>query len=488
MYFRHKLFSPFSIVLLILLFDHMPAIAQKTSRPNIILYLTDDIGWGDVGCYGNKVVSTPNIDQLAKNGLKFENAYVTTSSCSPSRCSLITGRYPHNTGAPELHDLLPEGQVLFPKILKESGYYTALSGKHHMGPAADAGFDLVSKGKGAGGQQDWVSILRNAPGDKPFFFWFAAKDAHRDWEITDEAKTYTADQMQVPPMLYNGPLTREDYTGYYHEISRADHYLGLLVKELEKKGILDNTYIIFMSDNGSPFPRNKTRLYDSGVKTPFIVSGPEVKKGISKSLLSSIDLAPTLLELAGLKADPAMQGVSFLPLLQKPSVAVRDFVFAEHNWHVYQAHERMVRYKDWVYIRNSYPERRNLSVESANAFPAGKELWAAEAKGLTNAKQKDVFLMPRPAEELFYLPADPDQFKNVVNEKANAKMLAFLRKTLDAWIADTGDSVPANPSPDKVDENNQPVERKWKTGEKAGASRNAQQISKPGPVHYTGGL
>src|SRR5690606_25489706 len=117
-----------------------PVKAQE--KPNFILFLMDDVGWGDIGCYGNKVVKTPNIDKLAQTALKFDNVYLTASSCSPSRCSIITGRYPHNSGAPELHDPLPPGQVMFPQLLKEAGYYTALSGKNHMGPQVKNAFEL----------------------------------------------------------------------------------------------------------------------------------------------------------------------------------------------------------------------------------------------------------------------------------------------------------------------------------------------------------
>src|SRR5690606_33183354 len=108
-------------------------ICAQVSKPNFVFFITDDIGWADLGCYGNPDVRTPNIDRLANKGLKFENVYLTTSSCSPSRCSIITGRYPHNTGAPELHDTLPAGQVMFPQLMRNVGYYTVLSGKNHMG-------------------------------------------------------------------------------------------------------------------------------------------------------------------------------------------------------------------------------------------------------------------------------------------------------------------------------------------------------------------
>ncbi|MCA9017069.1 MAG: sulfatase-like hydrolase/transferase, partial [Planctomycetaceae bacterium] len=117
---------------------------QPAARPNMILIFADDVSWDDLGCYGHPTIHTPHLDRLAKEGLRFNNAYLTTSSCSPSRCSVITGRYPHNTGAPELHTPLPEGQVLFPQLLRDAGYYTVISGKQHMGNYALTAFDHVS--------------------------------------------------------------------------------------------------------------------------------------------------------------------------------------------------------------------------------------------------------------------------------------------------------------------------------------------------------
>src|SRR5690606_5368081 len=123
-------------------------------------------------------------------------------------------------------------------------------------------------------------------------------------------------------------------------------------------------------------------------------------------------------------------------VLLKDSVAEspRDFVFAEHNWHVFQAHERMVRYKDWVYIRNAFPDRRALVGESSRQFPAGKELWDAYSKGDTRRQQEDVFMKPRPTEELFHLVSDPDQFDNLAQNAEHAAILQFLRKVMDQWI------------------------------------------------------
>ena len=166
-----------------------------------------------------------NLDRLAAEGEVFDRAYLTTSSCSPTRCSIITGRYPHNTGAPELHMPLPAGQFMFPQALREAGYFTALAGKNHMGPAVDAAFDVITPGTGPGKERDWVQRLRERPQDKPFFMWFASFDAHRDWQTTEDT-LYDPAKVVVPPFLVDGPLTRKDLADYYHEISRLDRFIG----------------------------------------------------------------------------------------------------------------------------------------------------------------------------------------------------------------------------------------------------------------------
>lgn len=471
-------------ILLITMFSVQALLAQDhiEKQPNIVFIIADDIGWGDIGFYGNKDVKTPNIDALGRAGMAFKNMYVATSSCSPSRSSIITGRYPHNTGAPELHDPLPKEQFMFPEKLKGAGYYTALSGKNHMGVAVKKAFDLVSPGKGPGGEEDWIDILKNRPAKKPFFLWFAAHDAHRDWQINDKGVMYDAEKISVPPMLYNGKETRKDLAAYYHEVSRLDHYVGEVMEELKLQGVLENTYIIFISDNGSPFPRNKVRLYDSGVKSPFIIKGPAVKVTQNLALISAIDIAPTILEIVGLKKDAQIQGTSFCGILNGKQQTTRDFIFAEHNWHVFQGYERMVRFGNWVYIRNGYPERRAMAGESSKMFPAGKELWEKHEQGLTHKNQEDIFLKPRPVEELYNLTDDPFEFSNVAHLLSNKKMLTYLRSVLDIWIAETGDSKPKKPTPDRDDINGKKLPGEWSKGERPGAANNATEINRPGPI------
>jgi arylsulfatase len=463
-------------------------------QPNIVFLISDDISQDDFGCYGHPTLKTPNTDALAANGMRFDNAYLTTSSCSPTRCSIITGRYPHNTGAPELHVTLPDSQVRFPELLRKGGYYTVLAGKNHMFSNTDRAFDKITNGGGGpAGSHDWVQLIQDRPKDKPFFFWFASYDAHREWTITDDAPVYRNDQIVVPPYLVDGPMTRGDLAEYYHEVSRFDHFVGLVTAELKKQGVLDNTMIVVASDNGRPFPRCKTRLYDSGIKTPWVVYFPKVIKesSVSQSLISVIDLSATCLELAGVEKPDCIQGQSFMPILKDPKATVRQMVFAEHNWHVYKNHERMVRFGDFLYIKNNYPNQPNLCVE-AYRCPAGSELWNAQAKGETTPKQQQIFANPCPEEELYQVSKDPDQFDNLAGDPAYAAALEQARSLLKAWTKQTGDSIPANPTPNRQAppriENGKRVSPGKVTGatnphaEMPGAAKNAMKINHPGPI------
>ncbi|TWT84704.1 Choline-sulfatase [Planctomycetes bacterium CA13] len=463
------------------------AVAEEKPRPNFIFFITDDISSEDVGTYGGPV-PTPNLDQLAATGMTFENAYVTASSCSPSRCSILTSRYPHNTGAPELHTPLPRDQWKFPGRLRREGYYTVLSGKNHMtydGKSDDESrlvdaFDQIYPGGKPSGSKDWIDILNNRPNDQPFFCLFASHDAHRDWQFTENAPPFLLKDVVVPPYLCDGPMTRRDFLGYYHEVARTDFYLGLLLEELKKQGIDQHTYVIFTSDNGKPFPRAKTRLYDSGAKVPLVISGPGIAAGKrSKSLVSLIDIGPTVLELANVSIPKQFQGVSLVPTLSDPELTVRDYVFAEHNWHTYPANERMVRFADWVYIRNHNHQDQNLCAESADKFPAGKELWDAEANGLLEPQQRDIFLQPRPFEEFYNVQSDPNQFNNLVDSPECAAILEELRDVMDAWCEQTGDTIPSRPT--TAIGHITPEKR----GELPGVSADASHLLNAGPIRRT---
>jgi len=466
-------------------------VLAQSEKTNFIIIIGDDISWNDLGCYGHPAVRSPNIDLLASEGIKFTNTYLTASSCSPSRCSIMTGRYPHNTGAAELHTALPEGMPTLAGELKKAGYYTVSSGKWHMGPNVRSDFDLVDdKEVGDGGHKNWIRRLQERPKDKPFFMWFAALDAHRAWHADDFGTPHDPHNSVVPPYLVDAPGTRQDLASYYNEIQRLDHYTGLVRAELQKQGVLDNTLIIFMADNGMPFPRAKTRVYDSGMKTPFVIRWPKGVKSMgveSNSMISVIDIAPTFMELAGIDVGPTFQGVSFAKTIKNPEAEHRQYIFAEHNWHDYEAHERMVRTKNYMYVVNNRPNLPNQGPADSNGSPSYADLKALRDQGKLSAAQADVFLTPRPYEELFDCMLDPDQMSNIASNERYADVLDDLRGVMNQWINETGDDLPEKLTKDGFDtETGQLLPgiesfNKVPRGEMPGTKTKATKINNKGP-------
>jgi len=435
-----------------------PVLLQAKEKPNIVFIIADDVSQDDIGCYGNKAVKTPNIDRLASEGICFTNAYLTASSSSPSRCSIISGRYPHSNGAAELHTPLPESMIPFPLLLKKNNYYTAHAGKWHFGPSVHRAFDRYTDengyNNGDGGEDNWVRFLRERPKDKPFFFWLASHDAHRQWGADTFRITHDPGLVIVPPYFADTPETRKDIASYYNEIARFDYHVGKVREELQRQGVLNNTVIIVMADNGRPFPRCKTRVYDSGMKTPFIVYWPDGirQKGVnSASLVSSVDIAPTILELAGLSIPVEFQGTSFAEILRNPSAEVRTAVFSEHNWHDFEAHERMIRTKDFLYVLNSRPWLSNCGPADSKGSPTQHALNQLRDEGKLTPAQADVFVIPRPAEELYDMENDPHQLINLASVPGYQEELQNLRRLLESWRKNTGDTTPDDLTPDWYD-------------------------------------
>ncbi len=484
------------------------AASSCPAQPNALFFIADDISFDDLGCYGNPSARTPNIDRLAAGGMRFDEAYLTASSCSPSRSSIITGRYPHNNGrASELHQPIAAHLPWFPRLLREAGYHTALVGKNHMTsdqPAAGEkpqppAFDLILPGTAPGnkgGHATWVQTVQTRPKDKPFFFWFAALDAHRawdadaDWDEKAYGPMHRPEDVRVPPYLIDDAATRQDLASYHNEITRFDHFVGLVVAELKAQDALDDTLIFIAADNGRAFPRAKTRLHDSGMKTYLIAHWP---KGITKpgsvcsSLVSIIDLAPTYLEAAGVTAPETFQGVSLLPLLRDPAASVRQHAFSEHNWHDYEAHGRAVRSEGFLYMRNHRPQFPWQGPADSVRSPSHDSLRAAGKSSQLTPAQADVLLAPRSAEELYRTAADPDQVRDLAADPDYASTKARLAALLDRWMDETGDDVPDDLSRDSFHRDtgeklpNPTRSKEAFRGTPPGWDRQASQINAPGP-------
>ncbi|MEM8485473.1 MAG: sulfatase [Bacteroidota bacterium] len=441
-----------------------------SSPPNLIVIIADDLSWDDLGTYGHPHIKTPNLDRMAKEGMQFNQAFLTTSSCSPSRSSILTGQYPHNTDAEQLHFPLPGEQITFVEKLKESGYWTAQAGKWHLGDAVRDRFDVIRdvgtigfalsadgkdlppEGDGSG-CENWLSLLRDRPVEQPFFLWLAAVDPHRIYEEGAIDEPHTADDVIVPPYMPDVSEVRADLALYYDEVSRLDSYVGLILDELEAQGIAENTLVLFMSDNGRPFQRDKTTLYDGGIKTPFLVKWPASVDAASQSnsLVSAVDIAPTFLSLAGVAVPENFEGLDFSPIFTNPEAEIRGAIYAEDHWHDHDDFGRAVRTHQYKYIRNFFPEHANTPPADALTGRAFKATYLLKEAGALNADQLRIFNAPRPSEELYDVVADPFELENLVGSSSHQEVLLNMRARLAAMREASGDTDPEFRTPDEFD-------------------------------------
>ncbi len=415
--------------------------AGPATRPdgprNVVVIIADDLGEGDLSCYGHPVIRTPAIDALAAGGTRFTRAYLTISSCSPSRASILTGLYPHETGAEDLHTPLPAEQRTLARKLRAAGWHTMAVGKWHLGPHEKKHWDDIAECPGARVADEAVRLLAARPRGRPFFAWIAPWDPHRPYDEPMPDPTDPA-TVVVPPYLPDHPLLRGDLAKYTDEIRRLDRHVGEIVDALRREGELDRTLIVVMSDNGMPFPRAKTTLYPSGIRTPFIVRAPGLVEAgaVSDALVSVVDLAPAILALAeGGQVRPG-----FLP--------AREAVFAEANWHDYEQFTRAVLDGRRLLVRNYYHDLPLWNSVDSIASPTWTALLEARKAGRLTPAQEFLFQAPRPFEELYDLRADPHCLVNVVGEAAHREVLDGLRLRLDGWRRETRDELPAVRRPD----------------------------------------
>lgn len=445
-------------------------------KPNLVLIIADDMNWDDCGAYGHPAIRTPHIDRLAAEGLLFQHAYLTTNSCSPSRCSILTGQYPHNTGAEQLHWPLPAGTQTFAGQLGELGYYTAAAGKWHLGDAArshfdriyeasTAGFILPSSGDGEPAQmiaaqpsgcEDWVRALEERPREQPFFLWLAALDPHREYSDGALDPPHRIEDVVVPPHLPDTPEVREDLRLYYDEIGRLDGYIGQVMAELKSQGVDQNTLVLFISDNGRPFPRDKTTLYDGGIRTPWIVRWPAaIEAGqTTAALVSSVDIAATFIELAGgdiaaTDAPAESGGKSFVQVLRNPARSHRTFAFAEDHWHDYEDHARCILTSRFKLIRNDYVDLPMTPPADAGRGLTWQTMLQLHQRGELPPHQQTCFRAPRPKWELYDLQHDPGELANRAEDPAYQSVRDRLQAALSQWTEETGDYIPSQRTADE---------------------------------------
>lgn len=436
--------------------------AKAARRRNVLLIISDDQG-RDLGCYGGKI-RTPALDRLAAEGTLFTQAYATVSSCSPSRSTLYTGLYSHTNGmyglAHDVHNfsLLDEVTTL-PAMLQQAGYATALVGKKHVKPEPMLPYEAWLAPEQPG-NRDVAFMAREAgrwlraKGNKPFFLTVGYSDPHRaavnfgntrDWPDVKRERYSPADVV-IPSHLPDLPAIRDDLAEYYESVSRLDSGIDLLLQELAAAGHADDTLVIYLSDNGRPFPAGKDTLYREGIHLPLIVRAPGQREaGVrNDAMVSWIDIVPTILDWAKVAVTKSyryapLPGRSLLPILEQRNVQGWDRVFTTRSFHEINQYYpiRGVRTRQFSYFQNLDP---NLTYPVAGDI-AQSPSWKAiqSTPGVKLGRRTLEAYLRRPAEELYDLAADPDELVNVAADPKYATVLANLRSQLNEWRTATHD-------------------------------------------------
>lgn len=440
------------------------SVSAAESRPNILLAIADDWGYPHAGAYGDPVVKTPTFDLIAKEGVLFTHAFVSSPSCTPSRSALLTGQY--HWRLEESANLWSTLQVKFhtyPEILRDNGYaighYRKAWGPGRIEPGG-------RKQNPAGPTfRSFDAFLKDRPKDKPFCFWWGSSDPHRPYDWQSGAKSgMKLENIRLPACFPDHETVRHDVADYYFEVQRFDRELGEALVMLEKTGELENTIIVVTGDHGMPFPRGKSNLYDLGTRVPLAVCwGKKVKaRRTVDDFVSFTDLAPTFLDAAGVKIPADMTGRSLMNVLtSEKSGRVdprRDHVIYGKERHVPSQEQgnvngypsRAMRTRDYLYIRNFKPELWPNGIPEADKAHIGNSL-ADTDNGPTKTfmmehrddpkvkKFFDLAFAKRPGEELYDLRKDAEQLVNVAGKEEYAKAQRELGEKLMAELKATKD-------------------------------------------------
>lgn len=448
-------------------------------RPNILLILSDDHSVPHVGCYpdGDNCRNfhlTPHLDALAAEGMRFDRAYTAAPQCAPSRTAIFAGRSPVALRVTRFAQPAQADVRFFSDILRAHGYWVGIDGRHqHLdGRSKDAvhiqrtlddlgmrslegRFDHFVRSAGTKGEalnqigETFGDILGEVPEGRPFFLYFGFNQAHR--RFTQEIGGIDPARLTLPPDWPDLPEVRLDYARFLAEVRDLDNGVGQIDKLLADRGLKERTIVIFMGDNGEALLRGKGTLFTRGINVPLIVRRPGmIKPGShSKTLVSGIDLAPTILAAAGCDVPKEMTGVSFLDELLGKPYAGRKQVFAERGYHAGPLNRtdgldlsRSVTTERYHLIYNAIPDRPYVPVDMVD-----DSAWAAVQKAQRNGHLSGLhsrlyFQNPRPVFQLYDLTADPHQLTNLANERERSATFLELRRSLDEWMIREGDYLP----------------------------------------------
>jgi len=428
--------------------EQPPASAQP-ARPNVVWIVVDDMS-ANFSCYGEKLIQTPHVDRLAKEGTRFSRAFVTAPVCSPSRSALVTGMYQTSIGAhhhrsgrgtEKIH--LPEGVVPVPALFKAAGYWTSLGGPRVQGNAlAKSDYNFEWQRADLYDGNDWAGRKAGQPFFAQVMLHGGKNREGAAWATTakNALGTLTSpDDVTLPPYYPRDPLLLRDWAAYLDAVRFTDKQVGDVIKRLEDEKLLDSTVVVFLTDHGISHARGKQFLYDEGTHVPLVLRGPGVAADrVRDDLVEHIDVAATSLALAGIPVPKAMQGRDVLAKGYQP----RDAVFAARDrCDETVEHLRSVRTERFKYVRNYLPERPHLQ---PNRYKDNKPIVQKlrelhEAGKLDPLAERLLFAPKREAEELYDLAADPFETRNLAADPAHKATLEEMRRRLAAWEKETND-------------------------------------------------
>lgn len=422
---------------------------KRAKSPDIVVILADDFSVLDGTPWGGSGMHTPRLQQLADAGLVFENAFVVSPSCAPSRAALLTGCWPARNGAESNHRKPDGGLKKWPAWFRELGYDTAAFGKvSHYGQTAEYGFDHFAHDTfhDHEGIQAAVDFLRQRSGSssRPLCLMVGSNWPHVPWP--DASEWTGTESLPLPAGSIDTPQTHVWRRRYAAAVARLDRDIGTIVDAVQQH--LPGALIIFSADHGAQWPFGKWNLYDAGIRTPLIAVWPgKIQPGRTTAMTSWIDLLPTLVEAAGGEIPDGIDGRSFLPVLRDPNHRHRDMIFASHvndnRMNVYPM--RAVRTNRWKYIRNLRPDAAFTTHIDLVAGKLGQRAffaeWEAAAVQDPVAAGRLRRYHQRPPEELYDLSIDPDEQQNLAAEVTSTAVLQQLRQQLDDWLTATGDQL-----------------------------------------------
>jgi len=417
-------------------------------QPNIVVITTHDLG-RHLHCYGVETVDSPALDGLAEQGALFEQAFCIAPQCSPSRATIFTGRYPHNTGVLGLcHDRfgwdLNDDEQHLAQVLQEAGYYTAGAGVVHETSRPDTRPGWHER-LGGGSSPELVPAVtdfleRQADADRPFYLQAGFGEPHRPIPEGDPEAGAS-----VPPYLHDTPSARAEFDGFQQLIKQLDDGVGAILQTLERIGKADNTIVCFVADHGIPFPRAKCSLYDPGLAVALMLRWPaggiEAGRRI-ESMTSLVDLMPTLLDLAGVEGPERMQGRSLAPQVRSEPYDPRDVIFAEMTYHDYYDPLRAIRTDRYKLI---------VSFLCNKAFMDPSQTWIRATEPVV---PEDPINTCQPAVQMYDLQADPLEHHDLADSPEHAQAKRELLDRLHAWMVETDDpllhGVPRSPNHDQA--------------------------------------